>query len=200
MKNEEVSFLERGFKASLIIKIFLLIIAGSILSGVALYLMWYEELGETYRQALHTLVGLRKVLFSSLIVTLLLQAILFSAVIILLTLFISHKIAGPIYRLEKSLDAVKDGDLVASEVRLRSNDQIQDLAKSFDRMSSSVRLKVKEIKDAFHKVKVKKDRLGEIVKDNQTTNNELESVLSDLRDETEGLKKKMTAFKTEKTK
>lgn len=195
MENKNKNFLESGFKKSLIVKIFLLIIAGSLLSGVVLYLMWHKELGETYRQAFHTLVGLRKVLFSSLIFTLLLQAVLFSAVIIFLTLFISHKIAGPIYRLEKSLDAIKNGDLVADEIRLRSNDQIQNLAKSFNKMSSSVRLKVKEIKDTFHKVKATKDRLGAIMKDSQTTNSELEAIMSDLRDETEDLKKKMVVFK-----
>lgn len=195
MENKNKNFLESSFKKSLIVKIFLLIIAGSLLSGVVLYLMWHKELGETYRQAFHTLVGLRKVLFSSLIFTLLLQAVLFSAVIIFLTLFISHKIAGPIYRLEKSLDAIKNGDLVADEIRLRSNDQIQNLAKSFNKMSSSVRLKVKEIKDTFHKVKATKDRLGAIMKDSQTTNSELEAIMSDLRDETEDLKKKMVVFK-----
>lgn len=195
MENKNKNFLESGFKKSLIVKIFLLIIAGSLLSGVVLYLMWHKELGETYRQAFHTLVGLRKVLFSSLIFTLLLQAVLFSAVIIFLTLFISHKIAGPIYRLEKSLDAIKNGDLVADEIRLRSNDQIQNLANSFNKMSSSVRLKVKEIKDTFHKVKATKDRLGAIMKDSQTTNSELEAIMSDLRDETEDLKKKMVVFK-----
>lgn len=195
MENKNKNFLESGFKKSLIVKIFLLIIAGSLLSGVVLYLMWHKELGETYRQAFHTLVGLRKVLFSSLIFTLLLQAVLFSAVIIFLTLFISHKIAGPIYRLEKSLDAIKNGDLVADEIRLRSNDQIQNLANSFNKMSSSIRLKVKEIKDTFHKVKATKDRLGAIMKDSQTTNSELEAIMSDLRDETEDLKKKMVVFK-----
>lgn len=195
MENKNKNFLESSFKKSLIVKIFLLIIAGSLLSGVVLYLMWHKELGETYRQAFHTLVGLRKVLFSSLIFTLLLQAVLFSAVIIFLTLFISHKIAGPIYRLEKSLDAIKNGDLVADEIRLRSNDQIQNLANSFNKMSSSVRLKVKEIKDTFHKVKATKDRLGAIMKDSQTTNSELEAIMSDLRDETEDLKKKMVVFK-----
>lgn len=195
MENKNKNFLESSFKKSLIVKIFLLIIAGSLLSGIVLYLMWHKELGETYRQAFHTLVGLRKVLFSSLIFTLLLQAVLFSAVIIFLTLFISHKIAGPIYRLEKSLDAIKNGDLVADEIRLRSNDQIQNLANSFNKMSSSIRLKVKEIKDTFHKVKATKDRLGAIMKDSQTTNSELEAIMSDLRDETEDLKKKMVVFK-----
>jgi len=49
----------------------------------------------------------------------------------LLSVFISHKVAGPVYRLEKILAQVRDGDLDVS-VRLRKKDELQGLAESLD--------------------------------------------------------------------
>jgi len=50
-------------------------------------------------------------------------------------LFISHKMAGPIYRIKKTLDEAADGkiDIKTLEFRLRKQDELHDLVKSLNR-------------------------------------------------------------------
>lgn len=47
--------------------------------------------------------------------------------VLLLTIFFSHKLAGPVYRLEVAMNRVLDGDYT-EEVRLRDGDQLTNLA------------------------------------------------------------------------
>ncbi|MFN4216789.1 MAG: hypothetical protein ACK4HQ_05265 [Brevinematales bacterium] len=50
-------------------------------------------------------------------------------------IFISHKMAGPIYRIKKTLDEASEGkiDIKTLEFRLRKQDELHDLVKSFNR-------------------------------------------------------------------
>jgi len=56
----------------------------------------------------------------------------------LLSIFISHKIAGPVYRLEKILAQTLDGDLNVT-VRLRKNDELQGLAEGLEKLIADQR-------------------------------------------------------------
>ena len=60
-------------------------------------------------------------------------------VLFVLSIFASHKIAGPIYRMEKAAKAVEDGDLCASVSQLRPGDELEDLARAIDGAISKLR-------------------------------------------------------------
>lgn len=57
------------------------------------------------------------------------MSILFIVLIIIFGLFISHKMAGPVYRIKKTLKEVSDGNIDVNEVkfRLRKRDELKDL-------------------------------------------------------------------------
>lgn len=58
----------------------------------------------------------------------------------------SHKIAGPLYRFEKSIDEMASGDLT-SRFNLRSNDQLEELASKINALSKNLDRAVTAIKD-----------------------------------------------------
>jgi len=58
----------------------------------------------------------------------------------------SHKIAGPLYRFEKSIDEMASGDLT-SRFNLRANDQLEELAAKINRLGESLDRAVSVIKD-----------------------------------------------------
>lgn len=58
----------------------------------------------------------------------------------------SHKIAGPLYRFEKSLDEMASGDLT-SRFNLRANDQLEELASRINRLGENLDRAVSAIKD-----------------------------------------------------
>lgn len=58
-----------------------------------------------------------------------------------LSLLLSNKMAGPVYRFERSADVVAGGDLT-HRVKLRQGDELGDLQNAFNRMVESLQKKV----------------------------------------------------------
>ncbi len=56
---------------------------------------------------------------------------------VFVTLYISHKIAGPLYRFETDLKMIAEGDL-KHRIRLREGDQLKDLADSLNLFISTL--------------------------------------------------------------
>ncbi len=66
-----------------------------------------------------------------------------------LALFFSHFIAGPIYRFEKTLEQMREGNLNI-HVRLRKNDELQEVADTFNQALASLRNKVKHDREKLY--------------------------------------------------
>ncbi len=59
------------------------------------------------------------------------------------SIFVSHKIAGPVFRFEESARTIANGDF-SLRIRLRKGDELHDLADAFNRMTESLESIVKE--------------------------------------------------------
>ncbi len=64
-------------------------------------------------------------------------------IVVIVSAVISHRMAGPIFKFEKSCGTVADGDLT-HRVYLRKGDQLTDLQDSFNEMTGAVNEVVKE--------------------------------------------------------
>jgi methyl-accepting chemotaxis protein len=80
-----------------------------------------------------------------LVQTVVIVMIIVSIATIAVTLFFSHKIAGPLYHLKKVTEDLKAGDFSA-DFRIRHLDQLQDLADTFNNMIKKVRGEIVGIK------------------------------------------------------
>ena len=60
-------------------------------------------------------------------------------------IFVSHRIAGPIYHFEKSARAIRDGNLSVN-FNIRKTDELKDTASSLEEMIESLRKDIKEMK------------------------------------------------------
>ena len=76
------------------------------------------------------------------------------AVIFLAGIFISHKIAGPMYRIEKSAEAIRDGDLRVS-FKLRKSDEMKSAASVLEEMVDSLQGDIEKIKTANQAIESK---------------------------------------------
>ncbi len=67
-------------------------------------------------------------------------SILYIVLIAIFGLFISHKMAGPIYRIKRTLEEATGGklDIKTLEFRLRKNDELQDLVAAFNRFLDKI--------------------------------------------------------------
>lgn len=65
----------------------------------------------------------------------------FSVIVLVFAILISHKFAGPIYRFEKTLQSISEGNL-SQQVFLRKDDELLDLKDTINHMISNLQLKI----------------------------------------------------------
>jgi HAMP domain-containing protein len=63
---------------------------------------------------------------------------------------ISHRMAGPIYRMRRTLEKIYQGDL-RGEIRLRKKDDFKSLAENINNLSKSWTTQIKELKELGRK-------------------------------------------------
>lgn len=73
------------------------------------------------------------------------KIIILSALIFLAGIFFSHKLAGPMYRIERSADAIRQGDLRVS-FKIRKGDEMHDTAGALEAMVEVLHNDVKKMK------------------------------------------------------
>jgi nitrate/nitrite-specific signal transduction histidine kinase len=74
------------------------------------------------------------------------------AQVALLTIFFSHKLAGPLYRFEKACHSIIDGNYTEN-ITLRKGDEMQNLAGLFNEMIKATGDRMKSLRDADDKNK-----------------------------------------------
>lgn len=120
------------------IKFCLVMLCGFALTSLFIYLYFRHGLGDSYSEALTTLTKVEQALPRALQVTFLIQSLLIFLFSLAINLFISHKIAGPIYRFEHTLRCIDAGDL-QHVARTRDSDQIKSMVSTLNRLVASLR-------------------------------------------------------------
>lgn len=103
-------------------------------SSLLLYTVMDQGVGANYLQSLVTLSDLLENMPLYLIVTFLSQVLLIVVLTVAIMLFVSHKIAGPIYRYELYLENLLRGDL-RRDVNTRQGDQLKPMIEALNGFS-----------------------------------------------------------------
>jgi len=83
------------------------------------------------------------------------KIVVYMAIVLITSAVVSHRMAGPIYKFEKSCATVASGDLT-HRVYLRKGDQLTDLQDHFNDMTGAVNEVVKQL-EAFKTEAAEKD-------------------------------------------
>jgi len=110
-----------------------------------------QDLGPSYKQAYATLKNLQKVLLPMITLSVLIYLIIGSAIVALITIFISHSIAGPVFRMEQFADSLRRGD-VNFPMKLRSGDQIGLLAETLRELQKALANRLRPFGRALDRV------------------------------------------------
>jgi nitrogen fixation/metabolism regulation signal transduction histidine kinase len=114
--------------------------------GVEVYKGLIEDLRD-YVRSFATNTRYRRVLMSSLLWTFGLGVFILILQIVWLTIYFSHKVAGPIYRLEKVCRGLIEGDY-RQDVYLRKGDELQNLATLLGQVVERTRERLIGLRDA----------------------------------------------------
>ncbi|MBU0880790.1 MAG: methyl-accepting chemotaxis protein [Candidatus Omnitrophica bacterium] len=138
-----------------------------------------EKLSNVYPQgrliAIINIVNL-KILFSLLLITPIVAAV---------GIYLSHKIAGPIYRIEKFLDDMVLGNL-GSRIVLRKGDELMSVADKINILNDSLRAIMGGQKSGMNKIVAELDELKAMISsksdDTAPLNMKVESLQGEIRD------------------
>ncbi|NQU74291.1 MAG: methyl-accepting chemotaxis protein [Candidatus Omnitrophica bacterium] len=124
-----------------LILLFMFVVAW--LTGYTVYytgwLLMGEKLSAVYPQG-RLVAIMRTVNF-----TLLLRLALITPLVVVISIILSHRIAGPVFRIGKYLKSIASGDLSA-KLHLRKNDELQDLAEAINEMTGELKSRVNKVK------------------------------------------------------
>lgn len=94
--------------------------------------------------------------------------------VVLLGLLVSHRIAGPVYRLGRSVEAVSKGDLTV-HFRLRREDELQELAGSMEAMVRFLRGKIRHVRASVRNLREETEKARTALGESSEASSRLES-------------------------
>lgn len=191
--------LERAFKIRFGLKLCLLTLLGGAAVVLLLYFSLARSLGDSYGSAILTIHELKiKVLpliFASSYSILILGLI--TAAIAVISVLFSHRIAGPLYRLEKSLEAIASGDLTVN-TRFRGMDQLSALADELNTMVRSLNHTSRSIMDSAEELRTAENALQNLLDMDSPPGAELKNAIEALRAAIEKMSKSVSIIKVKK--
>jgi methyl-accepting chemotaxis protein len=162
-------FIDKKFQGTFILKFCMLVAATGLFIMVVLYSLANKAATVSFINSRVVVQTTADFLFPVLVQTFVIATVLVGIATIFITLFISHRIAGPAYRFKKTLADLSGGNF-SENCHLRRKDSLQDVADALNYMMSSVRKGLTTINGSLTKLKSK---LGEAQKSKGVDDSEL---------------------------
>ena len=151
-------FIDKSFQRNFILKFCAITILASAIIGAILFLLSRGSTTVAIENTNVTVKTTADFILPLIIQTLILVTIFSAISVCWLTLFVSHKIAGPLYRLRREIEKLEKGNLDL-DLNIRAGDQVENLAVSLSRMADSLKEKVESLKSEFSGIKHSLDNI-----------------------------------------
>lgn len=124
-------FIKKEFQGRYIFNYFVLAGIGSLIF-IAIFSFFSSNTLSIVYDNYHLQLGVTPgILFKKILSTQWLFLVIGGGLVIIFTLFLTHRVAGPFYRFEKTLDSMIEGD-ISGKVALRPKDEGKDLAQKIN--------------------------------------------------------------------
>ncbi|MFQ5479889.1 MAG: hypothetical protein ACE5DW_01265 [Thermodesulfobacteriota bacterium] len=145
-----------GFQLKFWLKYCVLTAAGFTALALCLYLVTGRDLGRSYGEAIYAIEALRINIFSIIAASVYSIAIMVLTVVFiaLASIFFSHKMAGPIFRLTRDLELLASGDLTV-ETSFRKSDQFSIMATEKNLMTERLKVFVTDSREVLTAVQAR---------------------------------------------
>ena len=136
----------------------LIVFLGSLLHGFFLYHITSKNIQESFMSAHNRLRSTWEILKPAIIVTNSLSFLLISIFLLIVTVFISHRIIGPIFKVGKHLKKISEGQLNLSTLRLRDGDEGQILCDMMNEVQDNFRQRFLQLDELEKSLKASNDK------------------------------------------
>lgn len=146
-------FIKKEFQFRFILRFCLSILFGGILSTCLVLYFSQGNLTSLFSNSRLVVTDTAFFILPAVLYTNLVTIVIISLSMIVVTLFVSHKIAGPLFRLEKDISVIAEGDLTYT-VYLRKGDQLKELSADINLMTKSLNNNVIKIKADVERIMI----------------------------------------------
>lgn len=143
-RKRRILFIERAFQLRFIAKVTAVVAAGTALTGGLLYFLADREFGRAFYSAHYQARSSWELLLPAVLVSSFVAMCLVAGLAVLLTLYDSHRIGGPLYRFRANLRAIGQGNLCLV-TRLREGDELQAFTEAMNEMTRGLRSRMLEV-------------------------------------------------------
>ncbi len=182
--------IKRGLQFRYIGLVFILILLASAVTGYTVFATGWSLLGEKLANVYPQ--GRLIYVFNTANATLVRNLLLVSPFIFIMALLFSHKIAGPVYRIEKSLFDIAKGNL-SLKIKLRKGDELKDMAEIINMMTEQLSGSIGENKKKISALNEKLRKIRETISvnpsDYDTISNAVSALQKDVKEIEESLNK-----------
>lgn len=177
-RRHRILFIDKKFQAKFIVNFCLLVVAGALITTGLLYLFTMGSKTVSFVNSRVVVQTTADFLLPLLIQNVCIMMIIIGLATIMMTLLISHKIAGPLYRLKKAVKTLGEGDF-SGEFKIRRKDQLQDLAQIFNEMIVNLRTRLKMMEKNIRDIKEKSNNIseGDIAEQKKSILRDLKNIL-----------------------
>lgn len=144
-EHRKVQFAKTRFQKEFVLHFCLLVILGSVFFGALVYLMSRSTVSTAFQNSRLIIKTTADFILPSLLLSSLIVIVVTGIATVIITQFVSNRIAGPIYRLQKDIAKFAEGDLKVY-FHIRKKDELQELAVSLNQMAKALRNDIMQFK------------------------------------------------------
>ncbi len=144
-------FIKQELQGKYMFGIFLFVVACSVLLSVILSMLSADSMTIVYKDSSLAVGNTPVVLLKEILSANWIFIIAGGIIVTVLAMFLTHRLAGPVYRLEKSLEQMIDGNF-NFDIRLRSKDEIKELADMVNVLNTRLSARLREMRELTEQV------------------------------------------------
>ena len=155
-------YIPGSFQRAFVLKFCGVVVVGCVLFAAALYAYSSQAVTTAFVDSRLRVLRMTDYLWPMLAWATTIVGLLSAATCGLLVMLLSHRIAGPLYRLERVARSVGQGDL-AQHVRLRERDELKQMAGAMDEMVQELRTRITSVKRQAHALEARVQAMDRVV-------------------------------------
>jgi methyl-accepting chemotaxis protein len=149
--KRKIRFINKDFQFRFILKFCLLILAGTAISTGMLFFFSSGTLTSSFQDSRLVIKSTSIAILPVVLYTNLITLALITLATIVVIFIISHRLFGPLYRFEKDLEEIGQGNL-KKIIRLRKHDQLTDFAAGINKMTTGMNKRVTDIETGLAEI------------------------------------------------
>ena len=187
-------FIKKEFQTKFILKFCALVTLAAVISAVVLYLFLSHSVTTVFKDSRIMIKPTTEFIMPGLIFSSLISVILVSLATVAVVVFISHRIAGPLYKVENSLERMGEGD-VSFDIHFRRGDEVKVLSEIFNKTRRKLSGTVADMKKESTRIFSQINALKKISDKSTAESHEIKKILDGLEKTSGDLGEKFNKFK-----